>query len=192
ASRRLELARERACDAWALEANEVSRPAYARLLLQMAQLRVAAASPLAAPHALDARIAAVLGPTARPRLGIVHRLALVAWALVALGGARTAVAEGKPPICVYTPALAEAIRQAYPDADADGDGVLSRDEACDYQAELRRHAPEPAPALQLDEARTPLLEEPLCCNCGDSAGLSGPLPSSTEASCLRDEEGVSR
>nr|MBA3500428.1 M56 family metallopeptidase [Deltaproteobacteria bacterium] len=77
-SRRLELARERACDAWALESGDVSRPAYARLLLQMAQLRTAAASSLAAPHALDARVTAVLGPVVRPRLGALHKLAILA------------------------------------------------------------------------------------------------------------------
>src|SRR5204863_2739246 len=72
ASRRLEHAREAACDAWALEACDVPRSAYARLLVRMAQLHEAAAPALATPRALDARVAAVLGPPVRPRLGIPH------------------------------------------------------------------------------------------------------------------------
>nr|MDQ3370960.1 hypothetical protein [Myxococcota bacterium] len=169
--------------------------AYARLLVRMAQLRVVAAPALAAPHALDARIAAVLGDPARPRLGLVHRLSILAWAVLALGGARTATAQPAGEICQYTPALATAMYQAYPDADADGDGVLSRDEACEYQAELRKRAPASAPdashaVATLDHAS--LLAEPLCCNCGESAGRSGPLTSSEDVSCTRVEEGVTR
>jgi beta-lactamase regulating signal transducer with metallopeptidase domain len=177
ASNRLELARERACDAWALETGDVSRPAYARLLLKMAQLRVAAAPALAAPHALDARITSVLGPVVRPRLGIAHRLALALWALIVLGGARSASATSPQETCIYTPQIAEALRQAYPEADADQDGFLSRDEACDFQAERRTTSGEPQ-----------MLAEPLYCRA--SEGLTSPLTTSAEASCT--EEGVSR
>lgn len=182
-SRRLELARERACDAWALESGDVSRPAYARLLLEMAQLRTAGAA-LASPHALDARITSVLGPIARPRLGGWHKLALAAWAVLVLGGARSTAAAHKREVCVYTPEVAEALRQAYPEADADRDGVLSHDEACLFQAELRRRPPEQV------STELPVLAEPLCCNCGESGGPSSPLTSSTDASCL--DPGVSR
>jgi beta-lactamase regulating signal transducer with metallopeptidase domain len=177
-SRRLELARERACDAWALESGDVSRPAYARLLLQMAQLRSTGAA-LAAPHGLDARVTSVLGPVERPRLSRVHKLALLAWVVLALGGARRASAHAPREVCVYTPQIAEALREAYPEADADHDGVVSHTEACEFQAVQRKH-----PA-----AASPILAEPLCCNCGESEGLSSPL--TTDASC-RSEEGVSR
>lgn len=181
ASRKLELARESACDAWALEAGEVSRPAYARLLLQMTQLR-APASALAAPHALDKRVAYVLGPKIRPRVGFVHRLALVGWIALALGGARTATArEPAAIVCTYSPELAEALALAHPEADLDGDGRLSRDEACDFQAEVRK-----APVTSLAEPRAGMLAEPLCCNCDAAEGLSTPAPLS-EASCQRDE-----
>ena len=177
ASRRLELARERACDAWALESGEVSRPAYARLLLQMAQLRTAAAPALAAPHALDARVTSVLGPIVRPRLSGWHKLAIAAWAVLALGGARSANAQTKREVCIYTPEIAEAIRQAYPQADADRDGVLSHDEACLFQAELKN---------QPQATSTPIvLAEPLCCNCTESEGLSSPLTSPVD-SCLAE------
>ena len=191
ASRRLELAREAACDAWALEAGGISRPAYARLLVQMAQLRTAAAATaLAAPRTLDARVRAVLGPPASPRVGWLHRAALLAWAGVALGGARSAAAHGHENVCIYTPEVAEALRQAYPDADLDGDGFLSREEACDFQAALRRRVSEGEPVPQ-GEIAAELLVEPLCCNCETSSGISTASPGVSGASCAR-EEGVER
>ncbi len=190
ASKRLELAREAACDAWALEAGGISRPAYARLLVRMAQLRTEAAPALAAPRTLDARVRAVLGPPASPRLGWLHRAALLAWVGVALGGARTATARGGAEVCIYTPEVAEALRQAYPDADIDGNGVLSREEACDYQAALRRRISEGEPAAKVEAA--PELVEPLCCNCETSSGASTAPPGPAGASCYRVEEGVER
>lgn len=199
ASRRLDLAREAACDARALAAGSVSRPAYARLLVRMAELQAVAAPSMGAAHGLDARVAAVLGPPARGRLGLGHRLALIAWIAVALGGARTAGARGDHPACRYTPALAEALLLAHPEADLDGDGVLSRDEACEFQAELRRRTqvPEGAdlvsrlPIGGLDES---LLTEPLCCNCDRGAGDSAPGASWIEkpSDTCSSDEGVSR
>lgn len=179
ASRRLDAAREAACDAWALEAAGVSRPAYARLLVRMAGLRVAAASSLAASsgRVLDARVAAVLGPPARARVGWIGKLAVLGWAALSLGGARTAAARGEPNVCLYTPQLAEALRQAHPEADLDGDGQLSRDEACELQAEIRRRVEtgEPQMSTLPDASRSAeldrLLEGPLCCNCGAGDGL---------------------
>ena len=202
ASRRLDLAREAACDAWALEVSEVPRPAYARLLVRMAQLQVAAAPSMGAAHGLDARVAAVLGPAAHGRLGAVHGLALVAWIGLALGGARTAAGRGDHITCRYTPAFAEALRQAHPEADRDGDGVLSRDEACAFQAELRHRVEQP-PGAELvsrpdrsaleafDEA---LLTQPLCCNCDRSAEDSAPGAPWIEqrSDTCTSSEGVSR
>lgn len=172
ASRRLELAREAACDAYALETGELSRPAYARLLVQMSGLRTAAASALAAPHALDARIAAVLGPPARARLGWIHRLAILAWAALALGGARSAEARDGVNACEYTAEIAGAMLRSYPEADTDGDGLLSREEACDYQAALRRRQ-------ELEPNTTPMAETPLCCNCDPAEGPSASQPAAT-------------
>ena len=168
--RKLDLAREAACDAWALEAGDVPRPAYARLLVRMAALRAAGAPALATPHALDARVAAVLGPPARARMGLGYRLVLALWALIALGGARTASARGRAEACRYTPALAQALLVAHPEADLDGDGQLSRAEACDLQAALRE-VPDHGPRSEMD---TELLSEPLCCNCGGAEVYSGP------------------
>ena len=172
ASRRLELAREAACDAWALEAGDISRPAYARLLVQMTHASPALA--LAAPRALDDRVRAVLGPVVAARLGRLHGLALLVWALIALGGARSAAARGEHVTCVYTPQLAENLLLAHPEADLDGDGVLTHAEACDFQAELRHRMSEAEPVSNLDQAESELLAEPLCCNRDAAEGLSSP------------------
>lgn len=181
--RRIDLAREAACDAWALEASGIPRPAYARLLVQMAALRSTSPA-LAMPHALDARVAAVLGPPTRARMSWGVRSALALWIIVALGGARTAAARGEHQVCKFTPQLAVALFQAHPEADLDGDGVLSRDEACGLQSELRRRAEEKADveghniSSKLDPQTDPelesLLEQPLCCNCERGEAYSSP------------------
>jgi beta-lactamase regulating signal transducer with metallopeptidase domain len=170
--RRLDAARETACDAWALEAGALARPTYARLLVRMAELRAAAAPSLAAPHALNARVAAVLGPMSHAHITRVQRTVLAAFALLALGGARTASAHPDRVACKYTPELAQALYLSYPEADLDGDGQLSRDEACGLQAELRRQgsaSAQPQLVSHLDPASEAelqtWLEEPLCCNC---------------------------
>jgi beta-lactamase regulating signal transducer with metallopeptidase domain len=178
ASRRLELAREAACDAWALESGELSRPAYARLLVAMSRLGTTAAPALAARHALGDRVAGVLAHPLRPRLGWGQRLAFVAWALVALGGARSLEASpAADDACVYTLELAESLRQAHPEADADGDGVLSHDEACELQAEIARRANEQvsepgATGRGYVDRDAELLAQPLCCNSEASLGPS--------------------
>jgi beta-lactamase regulating signal transducer with metallopeptidase domain len=135
-ARRLDVAREAACDAAAIEQG-IDRPAYARLLVEMATLR-APAMALAMPRSLDHRIAAVLAAPVHARYGMRHKLALAVWMVVALGGSRRASAHSHP-ICTYTPALAAQLYVSHPEADLDGDGTLSRDEACELQAELRRH-----------------------------------------------------
>ena len=170
-NRQLDRARESACDARALEIGQISRPAYARLLLQMARLEPHAIA-LAAPYALDGRITSVLGPPMKSRLGVVHALALVAFAALALGGARRADAGVER--CVYSTQLAEALRQAHPEADLDQDGILSRDEACEFQAELRR-----SQTVDPDPQVSRLLAEPLCCNCSAGEGLSEPAAACT-------------
>jgi len=193
AGRKLDLAREAACDAWALEATEVARPAYARLLVKMAALRTAAAPSLAMPRSLDARVAAVLGPPARARMGLVHWLAIAGWAAVSLGGARSADARGEVETCQYTSALASALMLAHPEADLDGDGLLSKDEACELQAEVRRVRHEGSDQVSvLSEAAQGeldrLLAEPLCCNCGSSDGMTPELEAAevSDASCQRE------
>jgi hypothetical protein len=67
--------------------------------------------------------------------------------------------------------MAEALYAAYPDADVDGDGVLSRDEACDLQAELQNTTRLPP---QAEEQLATFLAEPLCCNCDGPEVYSSP------------------
>jgi len=190
AGRRLDLAREAACDAWALEASDVPRPAYARLLVRMAALRTAAAAGLASPRSLEARVASVLGPPVRARMSALHKVALLGWTLVALGGARTAAARGEAEVCEYTPQLAEALRQAHPEADLDGDGYLSKHEACELQAEARRRAEDSDQVSTLDDTAIDeldrVLAEPLCCNCDPGDGLI-PSAGSPDLRCQRVE-----
>jgi beta-lactamase regulating signal transducer with metallopeptidase domain len=185
ASRRLEAAREAACDAWALSASGVSAPAYARLLLEMSRLGVAAAPALSSPRALEERVTRVLGPPVRPRLSRLHWLALAAWIALALGGARASEAAEPRIVCVYTLQIAEALRAAHPEADVDGDGAVSHDEACEFQAEVARRVVDSAQVSRLDEATAELLAEPLCCNCSAGEGLSG--APSAEATCQAQE-----
>jgi beta-lactamase regulating signal transducer with metallopeptidase domain len=167
--RRLDAARETACDAWAIEAGALARPTYARLLVRMAELRAAAAPSMAGPHALDVRVAAILGPSSHARITRTQRTLIAGFAVVALGGARTASAHPEKTACHYTIELAQALYASYPEADLDGDGQLSRDEACGLQAELRRQGADVQLSSRLDPASEAelqtWLEEPLCCNC---------------------------
>jgi len=194
AARKHDLAREAACDAWALEQARVPRPAYARLLVRMAALRTADAHHLASPRSLDARVAAVLGPPARARIGVVPGLSLLAWTALALGGARSAAARGEREVCEYTLEIAEALLLLHPEADSDGDGYLSKDEACELQAEVRRRVADSDLVSRASDADVTevasVLAEPLCCNCSPGDGL---IPSSgrLDATCQRSE-GVDR
>jgi beta-lactamase regulating signal transducer with metallopeptidase domain len=177
--RRLDAAREAACDAYALD-HGIERPAYARLLVQMATLRAPALA-LAVPHSLDRRVAAVLSHEKRSRsTGLAHALVLLAFAVVALGGARSAAAHGRP-ACMYSPQMAQALYVWHPEADLDGDGTLSRDEACGLQAVLRRQ--KEVLASPLDPETETLLSEPLCCNCDEGGAYSTPA----NASCQNQE-----
>lgn len=172
---RLALAREAACDAHALE-HGIARPAYARLLVQMATLR-APGPALAVPRALDARVAAVLADQpVRTRVGKLHALVLAAFSIVSLGGARSAAAHGHP-TCSYSAQLGQALYVSHPEADLDGDGTLSRTEACELQAELRRYESELSSRPErvvLDAETEALLSEPLCCNCQEGGAYSTP------------------
>ena len=177
--RRLDAAREAACDAYALD-HGIERPAYARLLVQMATLR-APQPALAVPHSLDRRVAAVLAHQRRPRrTGVAHAAVLLAFAVVSLGGARTAAAHGHP-ACMYSPQLAQSLYTSHPEFDFDGDGSLSRDEVCELQAELRRQ--KEVLASPLDSEAETLLSEPLCCNCDEGGAYSTPA----NASCQNQE-----
>jgi len=149
-------------------------------LIGLKEALTAAAPALAAHHALDARVAAVLGPPARARIGLPYRLVLAAWFVVAIGGARRAEARRAGPVCDYTTQMAEALFAAYPEADLDGDGRLSREEACGLQAALQSA---PGEATRTEPVLETFLTEPLCCNCDEGGAYSTPA----NASCQNQE-----
>jgi hypothetical protein len=120
---------------------------------------------MARSRTLGTRVERVLGAPTPPRLGRVQAGLVAAAAVLALARAREASALDSED-CDYTAAQAEALYLAYPAADADGDGVLSRDEACDFRAEHAR-------------ATSELIAEPLCCNCDDALGPSPQFESTT-------------
>jgi beta-lactamase regulating signal transducer with metallopeptidase domain len=204
-----EAAREAACDASALATTAVSPPAYARLLLTYA---AAPATPaggvgLAARgrRSLARRIDAALGaPVTGRGLGPVAWLVLAGWTALALAGARPAAARHPASeLCLYSPQIALELLASFPEADRDGDGDLTRDEACDLQVELRRRGDDPAlleaPAPGDDPAAAWLTGR-LCCNCDQGEGTSsapstssGPSavdPAIAPSSTCRDEEGA--
>ncbi len=142
-NRRIDAAREQACDAWAVAHGPLAAPAYARMLVRLVRARAAAphaALALAAdPALLGRRVDALLGGTPRAGVGALGALALAGWGVVALGGAASATpTRAAPPPCTFRPELASSMLAAYPEADADGDGQLTRNEACDFELELRR------------------------------------------------------
>ena len=99
-------------------------PAYARLLVRMAGCGLRTPR-LAAPRALDARISAILAARARPGLDTcIASRSCVGRAVASAARVprrRTAVMSR----ATYTPELAAALLASHPEADLDGDGVLS-------------------------------------------------------------------
>ncbi len=188
-NRRLDLAREQACDAYAIAIGPLGAAAYARMLVEVARARLdapTAALALARPGTLRRRVDALVAHparTARPGLGRPGMALVGGWALVGLTGAASSAppAATGPRVCLFTPDVATSIMAAHPAADADGDGALSHDEVCEYQLALRRRHGDDAltsPAqsdLALDASAagptlaSALASEDLCCNCPDPA-----------------------
>jgi beta-lactamase regulating signal transducer with metallopeptidase domain len=144
-NRRVDAAREMACDAWAVAAGPLAPAAYARFLVRLVAGGApapAAALGLAAPSGLlRGRVEAVLGarPDRGPSLGKIGVAGLAVWTPLALGGAAHASdAAARARVCRYTPQIAETILAAHPEADVDGDGVLTRAEACDFELAVKR------------------------------------------------------
>jgi beta-lactamase regulating signal transducer with metallopeptidase domain len=143
-NRRADAARELACDAWALSHGPLGPHAYARVLVRLVRRARAAPAPALAlaahPHLLGRRVDALLdgGRPIRAGVGVPGLAVLAGWTVLALGGASRAEAPAarSPSDCAFTPAIAASILAAYPHADADGDGTLTRAEACDFQLEL--------------------------------------------------------
>jgi len=201
-NRRIVAAREAACDAWAVARGPLPREQYARLLLTFARTPAPAAGAALAARAggLGARIDAVLDRRARAGVGPVGVVVLAAWVVVGLGGARPASARTPAAVCVYSAHVATTLLAAHPEADLDGDGTLSRAEACELQAELRKRLDEGLAAASIpddslvsaeDAAVRAALAEPICCNCQGGEGMSStsftPVP--REQACVVEGDG---
>ncbi|HTM20999.1 MAG TPA: hypothetical protein VL172_10840, partial [Kofleriaceae bacterium] len=101
-------------------------------------------------------------PARRPRLAPAAAGFLALWAVAALGGAARAEARVMQPHpdCALDEQLFARMISEYPEADADGNGELTRTEACAYQelllsrrADVPEIAAEPEfPRLVCEEA----------------------------------------
>lgn len=142
-NRRIATYREMACDQWALACGPLGAGSYARMLLGFAR-RASMPAPSAAMALLggrkqiERRVHALLRGRARPRLGRVSAAVLAVWALLSLGSTHRAEAGAGAPECVLTADMVAQILQHFPEADRDGDGVLTREEMCAHRERLQR------------------------------------------------------
>jgi hypothetical protein len=143
ARRRLDRAREMACDEWALDRGPLGPLDYARFLVDVATRRGRAHGGLAlirSKSQLAARVDHLVDGRRAPALGRGRAAALAGWAALALAGAG-GVAAAEPDTglqCSLEPDVIAQILASHPDADADRDGVLSQDEACAHQRRMRQ------------------------------------------------------
>ncbi|HKE14359.1 MAG TPA: M56 family metallopeptidase [Kofleriaceae bacterium] len=146
--RRIDRAREMACDQWALAHGPLSPRDYARLLVELATRAPDRAGPLA-PAAmalvrtrsqLGARVDQLLAGARPPRLGRARSAAVAAWAAICLAGAARAAGAAIPAgaECALDPEILAQIMATHPDADTDGDGQISQEEACAHQQRMRQ------------------------------------------------------
>jgi hypothetical protein len=181
-NRRIDAAREMACDAWAIAEGPLPAADYARMLVRLVRERapIATLGLAATPGLLRGRVDAVMAarPGGKPGLGKVGAVGLGVWTALALGGARSAHSAGTPAkVCRYSQAMADALYAAHPEADLDGDGVLTREEACGFQLQRRilvegAAVGEPMLADSTFAVEGSLDPEHLCCNCTDSGSTS--------------------
>ena len=144
-NRHIDAHREMACDQWAISCGPLGAPAYSRMLLGFARRAAfpatdAAIGLMGDRAQIEHRVHALLAGAARPRprLGLVTGTAVGIWALLSLGSTSGARAGSEAAECTIAPGLVTLIMADYPDADTDGDGVLSRDEVCAHQKRLQR------------------------------------------------------
>jgi len=199
-NRRIDAARELACDAWAIERGPLAAHEYARVLVRLVR-RAQSGAPAGAlalaahPQLLGRRVDALLARRRgglRAGLGVPGILMLAGWGVVALGGASDAEARTAARVrdCRFSPQLAAEILAAFPQADADGNGQLTRAEACEFQLELGRRVAE-APVSVPNGIREEFgvaAGDALRLQCGSfgdtSASPSEPLP--TPDTCTQD------
>ncbi len=143
--RRIDDAREMACDEWACDRQFIDRVAYARFLVAVAK-RSHIEAPLPATalfrrrSRLESRIDSLIGRRSTPRLNVALATALSAWAIVGLAAAPSDAARGADSglLCVIEPGVRDQILAHYPEADQDGDGLLSKREVCAHQLRMKR------------------------------------------------------
>ena len=149
-NRRIDEHREMACDQWALRHGHLSSGEYARALVAVARrMNVGQTGHIDLNGAvlgmasrgqkqLHARVDALMSGRRQPRLGLLSGLLMAGYAVISLGSATGASERIATSIddCAIEPGLAEYILVAYPEADADGDGELSRDEVCAQKKRL--------------------------------------------------------
>lgn len=192
-NRRLDLAREQACDAWAVAVGPLSARDYARMLVGAARATATPAGGLALARRggqLRRRVDALCHRPPGAGVGLAGGVAVASFAALGLAGAAPVAAPPAPPrICVFTPEVASSIMASFPEADADGDGALSRTEVCDFQQIMRRRlvaaptttaeltaAESEALASMLPELRDgggALASSSLCCDCPDPYAPGG-------------------
>ena len=144
--RRIDRAREMACDQWALAHGPLPARDYARLLFSLATrapgsaLAPGAMGLVRGRSQLAARVDQLLAGARPPRLGRWRAALVAVWAALCLAGAAraTGAASLAGQECALDPELMARILATHPDADADGDGLLSQDEACAHQERMRQ------------------------------------------------------
>jgi beta-lactamase regulating signal transducer with metallopeptidase domain len=146
-NRRIAVYREMACDQWALACGPLEAGGYARMLVAFARRMLPAAGEpgtdtsmalLGGRKQIEDRVGALLRGRARPRLGRASAAILAMWALLSLGSTRRAEAGHGIPECVLTADMIAQLLQHFPEADRDGDGVLTREEMCAHRERLQR------------------------------------------------------
>jgi hypothetical protein len=164
ASRRIDAAREAACDAIAVTALAVAPSTYGALLLDVALARgPRAALGMAGNGQLRSRIAGLAfdRKTGFDRVGWSW---LAGFALVATWSIHAQAKTSELP-CYYSAEVAESLLAAHPEADRNADGELSRDEVCGFEP-WREIAQRPEPS---DDGVANLLAS-MCCNCQSGGG----------------------
>jgi beta-lactamase regulating signal transducer with metallopeptidase domain len=146
-NRRIAMYREMACDQWALACGPLEAGGYARMLVGFARRMIPAADEpvqgasmalLGGRKQIEHRVDALLRGRARPRLGRVSAAVLAVWALLSLGSTRRAEAGHGVPECVLTADMIAQLLAHFPEADRDGDGVLTREEMCAHRDRMQR------------------------------------------------------
>ena len=168
ASRKFAAAREQACDVAAISACSSDSRDYARTLLDVSTRLVSASAALAMaarPSQLTRRITGLLSGRLSG-MGAVGVLVLGVQIAVGLpGSAKDAEAASTWGECIPSPGLRAKLMNDHPEADRDGDGVLTRAEVCAFERRLRSSVRE-----SIDESPGPMCIEEFRCTEVSSGG----------------------